>query len=115
MNCTNFGDLNSGYQVGINNGLIQLSAGKFYCTADGSDRLTTVFPSPEQLETCSEPLSTVPFPENPDIINRDALHDQIHEKASVPGSRIALVGLGGVGLEQLVLRQKTVPSLLTLE
>lgn len=48
-------------------------------------------------ETQSNPLSTVPFSRDPEFISRKAL-DEIHEKNSVPGSRIALVGLGGVGL-----------------
>lgn len=42
----------------------------------------------------------VPFPRNPDFVGREELLEQIHEKASIAGSRIALVGLGGVGLEQ---------------
>jgi hypothetical protein len=42
----------------------------------------------------------VPFPHDPDFVSRDGLLDQIHEKSSIPGSRIVLVGLGGVGLGQ---------------
>ncbi|KAJ6102603.1 hypothetical protein N7486_005030, partial [Penicillium sp. IBT 16267x] len=45
-----------------------------------------------------EPLSTVPFPHDPDFISRDGILSIIHEKSSVPGSRIVLVSLGGVGL-----------------
>ncbi|KAJ5450128.1 uncharacterized protein N7458_006577, partial [Penicillium daleae] len=44
-----------------------------------------------------EPISTVPFPRDPEFVNRDALLDQIHQKATIAGSRIVLVGLGGVG------------------
>ena len=43
-------------------------------------------------------LSTVPFPRDPDFVSRDNLLDQIRDKNLVLGSRIALVGLGGVGL-----------------
>lgn len=43
------------------------------------------------------------LPHDPDFVGRDALLEQIHEKALHPGSKIALVGLGGVGSEQLVL------------
>jgi hypothetical protein len=51
----------------------------------------------ELPEPRPEPLSTVPFPHDPEFVSRHAILDQIHEKASIPGSRIALVGLGGVG------------------
>ncbi|KAJ5532209.1 hypothetical protein N7494_008761 [Penicillium frequentans] len=83
MSCVKFGDRNSGYQVGVNEGVINFPA--------------------EQLEPRPEPLSTVPFPHDPDFVSRNALLDQIFEKASVPGSRIALVGLGGVGKTQLAI------------
>ncbi|KAJ5503702.1 hypothetical protein N7463_006576 [Penicillium fimorum] len=72
-----FGGGNRGNQVGINNGSIHLP--------------------PERPETPPTPLSTVPFVRDPDFVSRDTLLDQIHEKTSVPGSRIALVGIGGVG------------------
>lgn len=45
----------------------------------------------------------MPLPRDPDFVSRDALLEQIHKKALISGSRIALVGLGGVGSEQLVL------------
>jgi hypothetical protein len=51
-----------------------------------------------QPETTTGPLSTVPFVRDKDFVSRDTLLEQIHEKCSVEGSRIALVGLGGVGL-----------------
>lgn len=53
----------------------------------------------EQPESRPEPLSTTPFPHDPDFISRDALK-QLHQKTSVPGSRIVLWGLGGVGSVQ---------------
>ncbi|RAL07856.1 uncharacterized protein BO97DRAFT_473365 [Aspergillus homomorphus CBS 101889] len=58
---------------------------------------------PERPETPPSPLSTVQFARNRDFIRRDALLRQIREKSSVPGSRIALVGLGGVGKSQLAI------------
>ncbi|CAG8250571.1 unnamed protein product [Penicillium salamii] len=76
-----FGGLNRGNQVGINHGSIHLP--------------------PERPETPPTPLSTVPFRRDPDFVSRDTLLDQIHEKISAPGSRIALVGIGGVGKSQL--------------
>ncbi|OQE08995.1 hypothetical protein PENFLA_c121G01412 [Penicillium flavigenum] len=82
MTCISFGDENSGFQVGISHGPIYL---------------------PAQPEPRPEPLSTVPFPHDPDFVSRDGLLDQIHEKSSVPGSRIVLVGLGGVGKSRLAI------------
>ncbi|KAJ5661492.1 uncharacterized protein N7477_009108 [Penicillium maclennaniae] len=54
-------------------------------------------------ETPPSPLSTVPFRRDPDFVDRGTLLDQIHEKGSIPGSRIALIGLGGVGKSQLAI------------
>lgn len=34
---------------------------------------------------------------NPDFVNHGALLDRIRKKCAAPASRIALVGLGGVG------------------
>ncbi|KAJ5979972.1 hypothetical protein N7481_007270 [Penicillium waksmanii] len=76
-----FGDENRGYQMGVNYG--------------------SIYPPPEQPETPPTPLSTVPFRRDPDFVSRDSLLDQIHKKVSVPGSRISLVGIGGVGKSQL--------------
>lgn len=42
------------------------------------------------------PFSNVPFPHDPDYIDRATISDEIHRKL-VPGARLALVGLGGVG------------------
>jgi hypothetical protein len=55
------------------------------------------FPKSERPKTPPGPLSTVPFRRDPDFVCRDKLLDQIRKKNSVSGSRIALVGLGGVG------------------
>ncbi|KAM0714640.1 hypothetical protein Q7P37_009938 [Cladosporium fusiforme] len=49
------------------------------------------------------PLSTVPFPRDPDYIHREQLVTKIRHKLSVPGARVALVGLGGVGKSQLAI------------
>ncbi|KAJ5732374.1 P-loop containing nucleoside triphosphate hydrolase protein [Penicillium malachiteum] len=74
---------NFGSQVGINNGTIHLP--------------------PKRPETPPPPLSTVPFHRDPDFIDRGSLLDQIQEKASTQGARIALIGLGGVGKSQLAI------------
>lgn len=42
------------------------------------------------------PFSNVPFPHDADYIDRATISDEIHRKL-VPGARLALVGLGGVG------------------
>lgn len=78
-----FGDQNLGTQVGVNNGVINFSA--------------------ERVEPRPKPLSTVPFPHDADFVSRDTLRAQINEKASVPGSRVVLVGLGGVGKTRLAI------------
>ncbi|CAG8947722.1 unnamed protein product [Penicillium salamii] len=54
-------------------------------------------------ETPPSPLSTVPFTRDPDFVRRETLLDQIYSKNSVAGSRIALIGLGGVGKSQLAI------------
>ncbi|KAJ6060195.1 hypothetical protein N7444_002049 [Penicillium canescens] len=70
MTSISFGGENSGIQVGINHG--------------------PIYPPANQPEPRLKPVSTVPFPHDPDFASRD----------SIPGSRIVLVGLGGVGLGQ---------------
>jgi hypothetical protein len=101
MGCVNFGDGNLGYQVGVNKGVINLPAGEFPIAliiwSVGSTNCG--FPSSERLEPRPEPLLTVPFPHDPEFVSRGTLLDQIHKKALIPGSRIALVGLGGIGSE----------------
>ncbi|KGO66372.1 Tetratricopeptide-like helical [Penicillium expansum] len=84
---TSFGGVNSGIQTSILNG-----------TVNAQFHLPPVRP-----ETPPTPLSTVPFRRDPEFVDRGTLFDQIHEKGSVPGSRIALVGLGGVGKSQLAI------------
>ncbi|KAJ6133730.1 hypothetical protein N7523_000052 [Penicillium sp. IBT 18751x] len=84
MASTSYSGVNYGAQVGINYGTF---------TAD-------FHLPPERPETPPSPLSTVPFARDPDSVSRDTLLNQIRDKSLVPGSRIALVGLGGVGLVQ---------------
>ncbi|CAG7916566.1 unnamed protein product [Penicillium olsonii] len=77
-----FGDGNLGVQVGINKGSIYL---------------------PDRPETPVDPLSTIPFRRDRDFVDREILFDQLESKTSVQGSRIALVGLGGVGKSQVAI------------
>ncbi|KAJ5784706.1 uncharacterized protein N7503_009918 [Penicillium pulvis] len=81
MTSISFGGTSSGFQLGVNHGQIILPA--------------------ERGESRAKPISTVPLPHDPDFVSRDALLEQIQKKALIPGSRIALVGLGGVGKTQL--------------
>ncbi|KAL2859775.1 P-loop containing nucleoside triphosphate hydrolase protein [Aspergillus lucknowensis] len=87
MASISFPGSNHGLQVGDNSGSIHA---EFHLP-------------PERPETPPSPLSTVPFARDRDFISRDALLRQIRKKSSVPGSRIALVGLGGVGKSQLAI------------
>ncbi|KAJ5464920.1 uncharacterized protein N7458_000606 [Penicillium daleae] len=93
MASVSYGDANSGLQVGVNQGSIYVSQG-------GS---RTCEHNPERSEPRPEPLSTVPFPRDPDFVGRNETLGQIHEKASIAGSRLALVGLGGIGKTQLAI------------
>ncbi|KAJ5813425.1 uncharacterized protein N7503_000175 [Penicillium pulvis] len=86
MTTINNSGTNDGVLVGINNGTV-----------------TTQIHLPQRPETPPSPLSTVPFKRDADFVSRDQLLGQIHEKGLIPGSRIALVGLGGVGKSQLAI------------
>ncbi|KAJ5857210.1 Tetratricopeptide-like helical [Penicillium solitum] len=83
MASTSFHGSNSGLQIGVHTGPINLA--------------------PERPETPTKPLSTVPFGKDEEFVSRDVLLRQIHEKTLVPGARVALVGLGGVGKSQLAI------------
>ena len=43
------------------------------------------------------PFATVPFPPDPQFVERPAITAWLRGKCARPGSRAALVGLGGVG------------------
>jgi hypothetical protein len=66
-----------------------------------ASKVESVAPPPmlssKDEESPPNPSSNIPFPRDPDYVARRSLLDQIHEKLSVPGSRAALSGLGGVG------------------
>jgi hypothetical protein len=75
------GDGNQGLQVANNNGNINFTH--------------VSVSQPDKVER-PNPSSTVPFRRDPDFINRDVFLE-IVQKCAEPGSRTALVGLGGVG------------------
>ena len=45
----------------------------------------------------ANPSAVIPFGRDADFVERGTILDQIHDQCAVPGSRTALVGLGGVG------------------
>ncbi|KAJ5453834.1 uncharacterized protein N7458_004790 [Penicillium daleae] len=82
-----FGDANSGLQVGNNSGSI---------TAQ-------IHLPPKPQEATPTPLSTIPFARDPDFVDRGTLLDEVHSISSSPASRLAVVGIGGVGKSQLAI------------
>ncbi|KAJ5752268.1 P-loop containing nucleoside triphosphate hydrolase protein [Penicillium odoratum] len=64
---------------------------------------TSLEKAAERPETPPPPLLNVPFRRDPDFVDCGSLLDQIYEKGTKPGARIALVGLGGVGKSQLAI------------
>ncbi|KAF2818188.1 hypothetical protein CC86DRAFT_245853, partial [Ophiobolus disseminans] len=57
----------------------------------------------ERPETPPQPSCLVPFGRDRDFVDRGTLLDQIRERCAAPASRVALVGLGGVGKSQLAI------------
>ncbi|KAJ5273155.1 hypothetical protein N7478_008280 [Penicillium angulare] len=82
MNSITFGSSNHGFQVGMNHGQIRSSEFDF----------PTARP-----RTSRNPSFTVPFRRDNDFIVDQKLLDQVSSKLSIPGSRVALAGLGGIG------------------
>ncbi|RMZ91868.1 hypothetical protein DV736_g918, partial [Chaetothyriales sp. CBS 134916] len=83
------GDNNSGFQVGVANAPVSVKI----------DQHT----APEQLETPPSPSALIPFSRDPHFIERGTILDQLDQKFTTPGSRTALVGLGGIGKSQLAI------------
>ena len=108
---THFGDANSGFQAGTINGPVNtefhthLPPGKLQ---QGSKASPTANDSPpaERLETPPNPSAVIPFSRDTDFVDRGAILDQIHHACTAPGSRTALVGLGGVGQVHMRLRMR---------
>ncbi|PVH92436.1 TPR-like protein [Periconia macrospinosa] len=80
-----FGDAYSGFQAGIINGRVD----------------HPIYFS--NTETPPNPSAFIPFRRDPDFVDQETILDQIHHKCGRPGSRTALVGLGGVGKSQLAI------------
>ncbi|GAB1311975.1 hypothetical protein MFIFM68171_02185 [Madurella fahalii] len=58
---------------------------------------------PERSESRPNPSIMIPFSRDEDFVARQALLDRISRSCGRPGSRTALVGLGGVGKSQLAI------------
>ncbi|KAF7942882.1 uncharacterized protein EAE97_006336 [Botrytis byssoidea] len=80
---------NSGLQAGTINGAVNTN---FHHHAP-----------PERLETPPNPSIVIPFSRDKDFVERGTILDLIYEKFTGPGSRAALVGLGGAGKSQLAI------------
>ncbi|PCD20336.1 hypothetical protein AU210_016203 [Fusarium oxysporum f. sp. radicis-cucumerinum] len=82
-----FGEGNRGMEVGQSNAPIQAS---FY------------YP-PEPPEPTPPPFASIPYRRDPTFVDRGDILDQIGRQCSEPASRVAIVGLGGVGKSQLAI------------
>ncbi|PQE30876.1 hypothetical protein CJF32_00011333 [Rutstroemia sp. NJR-2017a WRK4] len=93
------GDANYGLQVGTNNGSVDFHAPPEGLSLTGANEGSTL----ERSETPPNPSIVIPFSRDTDFVERGTILDQIYQKCAVSGSRIALVGLGGVGKSQLAI------------
>ncbi|KAH7389980.1 P-loop containing nucleoside triphosphate hydrolase protein [Pyrenochaeta sp. MPI-SDFR-AT-0127] len=82
-----FSGANSGFQLGNNTGSVH----------------NTFNLPPERSGTPPRPTILIPFPRDPDFVERGAKLDEIKKRFATTGSRAALVGLGGVGKSQLAI------------
>uniref|UniRef100_A0A093Y283 O-acetylhomoserine (Thiol)-lyase n=1 Tax=Talaromyces marneffei PM1 TaxID=1077442 RepID=A0A093Y283_TALMA len=64
---------------------------------------TTIMPRAKRPETPPSPSLSIPFPRDPDFIDRRTILDQLHRRSAASGSQTALVGLGGIGKSQLAI------------
>ncbi|KAJ5093342.1 hypothetical protein N7456_009203 [Penicillium angulare] len=83
---SNFQGNDHGFQIGQNSG-----------------SLTAIIEAQVRPETPPRPLSTVPFPRDQQFVGRNKELHTLSRKTAVPGSRAALVGLGGVGKSQIAI------------
>ncbi|KAF3479986.1 uncharacterized protein GIQ15_06962 [Arthroderma uncinatum] len=84
------GDENKALQFGHNSGTVNHDVHHHY---QGS-----------RPETPPEPSCKIPFDRDKEgFVDRETIFDEIKEKSEAPGSRIALVGIGGVGKSQIAI------------
>ncbi|KAK2592705.1 hypothetical protein QQS21_009606 [Conoideocrella luteorostrata] len=90
MSTTTFGDFNSGFQAKMIHGPVNAEFHHYH-------------PALERPETPPLPSILIPFVRDRDFVNRGEVLDRIKYSFSQPGSRTALVGLGGIGKSQLAI------------
>ncbi|KAK3201035.1 hypothetical protein GRF29_213g764680 [Pseudopithomyces chartarum] len=75
-------------------------------TYDGGTTNFNIYnpPSHNRPTRPREPFSTVPFPPDPDFVDRPEILVWVRDKCAGPGARAGLVGLGGVGKSQLAIQ-----------
>lgn len=56
--------------------------------------------TPEPLEPTPQPFASIPFRRDRNFVDRGEILKQVDTHCSQPASRVALVGLGGVGYVQ---------------
>jgi hypothetical protein len=97
---TFIGQGSQGLQVGHNSGSIEThihSRGECPPASALTDTVLTALFWAERPETPPQPSCFVPFRRDADFIDSGTLLNQIRERCTAPASRVALVGLGGVG------------------
>ncbi|RII17521.1 hypothetical protein CUC08_Gglean002361 [Alternaria sp. MG1] len=82
-----FGDANAGFQAGIIHGNVD----------------ATFHQAPERPETPPPPSIVIPFARDAEFVERGTILERVRQRCAVSGSRMALVGLGGVGKSQLAI------------
>ncbi|KAH7400586.1 putative kinesin [Phaeosphaeria sp. MPI-PUGE-AT-0046c] len=96
-------------QSNVQGGTNTFNSGTYVATGTGhtfhyvKNNYVAKDPFTERPETPPQPSCFVPFCRDRDFVDRGTLLDQISERCSAPASRIALVGLGGVGKSQLAI------------
>ncbi|KAF2023084.1 hypothetical protein EK21DRAFT_105485 [Setomelanomma holmii] len=79
--------MNYGIQAGIINGEVK----------------PTIYLPTERPETPPPPSIVIPFARDADFVERGTILERVRQRCAASGSRVALVGLGGVGKSQLAI------------
>lgn len=78
------------------------SAGGTSNIASHGKSLTIIELLSDRTEISSASLCTIPFARNPHYAHRKSLEKEVQDRLSVPGARVTLVGLGGMGYVLIV-------------
>lgn len=87
-----------GHHYGDNNFFSQPGRPDHHAMSSTGQRLTVS----ERPETPPLPFSNVPFPRDDNFVDRPSIMGEMERKLERKGGRVALVGLGGVGLVQAI-------------